>query len=36
MRRFVLDPQQAEEVRGFGEIHPFLLQRGSGRGLVLD
>jgi adenylate cyclase len=34
--RFVLEPQQAEEVRGFGEIHPFLLQRGSGRGLILD
>lgn len=34
--RFVLTPQQAEEVRGFGEIHPVLLQRGSGRGLVLD
>jgi adenylate cyclase len=34
--RFVLVPQAAEEVRGFGEIHPVLLQRGSGRGLVLD
>ena len=34
--RFVLVPQEAEEVRGFGEIHPFLLERGSGRGLVLD
>lgn len=34
--RFVLSPQKAEEVRGFGEIHPVLLQRGSGRGLVLD
>lgn len=34
--RFVLVPQKAEEVRGFGEIHPVLLQRGSGRGLVLD
>ena len=34
--RFILEPQQAEEVRGFGEIHPVLLQRGSGRGLVLD
>ncbi|WP_232223601.1 adenylate/guanylate cyclase domain-containing protein [Arthrobacter sp. FB24] len=34
--RFVLVPQKAEEVRGFGEIHPVLLQRGSGSGLVLD
>lgn len=34
--RFVLEPKQAEEVRGFGEIHPVLLQRGSGRGLILD
>jgi adenylate cyclase len=34
--RFVLTPQKAEEVRGFGEIHPVLLQRGSGRGLILD
>jgi adenylate cyclase len=34
--RFVLIPQEAETVRGFGEIHPVLLSRGSGRGLVLD
>ena len=34
--RFVLLPRQAEDVRGFGEIHPVELQRGSGRGLVLD
>lgn len=34
--RFVLQPRPAEDVRGFGEIHPILLQRGSGRGLVLD
>jgi adenylate cyclase len=34
--RFVLTPRPAEDVRGFGEIHPVLLQRGSGRGLVLD
>ena len=34
--RFVLLPRPAEDVRGFGEIHPVQLQRGSGRGLVLD
>ena len=34
--RFVLHPRPAEDVRGFGEIHPVQLQRGSGRGLVLD
>jgi adenylate cyclase len=34
--RFVLRPRPAEDVRGFGEIHPVELQRGSGRGLVLD
>ncbi|MDQ0822041.1 adenylate cyclase [Arthrobacter sp. V4I6] len=34
--RFVLLPRPAEDVRGFGEIHPVKLQRGSGRGLVLD
>ncbi|MDR7081356.1 adenylate cyclase [Arthrobacter ginsengisoli] len=34
--RFVLLPRPAEDVRGFGEIHPVELQRGSGRGLVLD
>ncbi|NUU33276.1 adenylate/guanylate cyclase domain-containing protein [Arthrobacter sp. C9C5] len=34
--RFVLLPRDAENVRGFGEIHPVELQRGSGRGLVLD
>ncbi|WP_427174024.1 adenylate/guanylate cyclase domain-containing protein [Arthrobacter sp. 92] len=34
--RFVLIPQPAEQVRGFGEIHPVLLRRGSGKGLILD
>ena len=34
--RFVLLPRPAEDVRGFGEIHPVQLQRGSGSGLVLD
>jgi adenylate cyclase len=34
--RFVLLPRRAEDVRGFGEIHPVELQRGSGRGLILD
>ena len=34
--RFVLHPRPAEDVRGFGEIHPVELRRGSGHGLVLD
>lgn len=34
--RFVLVPQASENVRGFGEIHPVMLARGRGRGLVLD
>jgi adenylate cyclase len=34
--RFVLVPQPAENVRGFGEIHPVLLAPGEGRGLVVD
>jgi adenylate cyclase len=34
--RFVLVPQPAENVRGFGEIHPVLLARGEGKGLVVD
>ncbi|UZX02431.1 adenylate/guanylate cyclase domain-containing protein [Arthrobacter sp. CDRTa11] len=34
--RFVLVPQPAENVRGFGEIHPVLLSRGLGKGLILD
>jgi adenylate cyclase len=34
--RFILVPQEAEQVRGFGEINPVLLTRGAGRGLVLD
>ncbi|QOT17730.1 adenylate/guanylate cyclase domain-containing protein [Paenarthrobacter sp. YJN-5] len=34
--RFVLIPQASENVRGFGEIHPVMLARGRGKGLVLD
>ncbi|MCZ9881476.1 adenylate/guanylate cyclase domain-containing protein [Arthrobacter sp. B2a2-09] len=34
--RFVLVPQTAENVRGFGEILPVRLARGLGKGLVLD
>lgn len=34
--RFVLLPRSAEDVRGFGRIQPVELQRGSGRGLILD
>ncbi|MFJ4210009.1 adenylate/guanylate cyclase domain-containing protein [Paenarthrobacter sp. NPDC089675] len=34
--RFVLVPQASENVRGFGEIHPVMLARGRGKGLVLD
>ncbi|WP_077489738.1 adenylate/guanylate cyclase domain-containing protein [Sinomonas mesophila] len=34
--RFVLDPQEPEMVRGFGEIHPVLLRPGTGPGIVLD
>lgn len=34
--RFVLVPQKSENVRGFGEIHPVMLAKGRGKGLVLD
>jgi adenylate cyclase len=34
--RFVMIPQEPENVRGFGEINPVRLTRGRGRGLVLD
>jgi adenylate cyclase len=34
--RFVLIPQDVENVRGFGEIQPVVLARGQGKGLVLD
>jgi adenylate cyclase len=34
--RFVLIPRPPENVRGFGEILPVQLQRGSGKGLILD
>ncbi|NYE96609.1 adenylate cyclase [Psychromicrobium silvestre] len=34
--RYVFTPQQAEHVRGFGDVRPILLSRGLGSGLVLD
>ncbi|GAB3274280.1 adenylate/guanylate cyclase domain-containing protein [Sinomonas notoginsengisoli] len=34
--RFVLEPQEPEMVRGFGEIHPVALRHGAGPGIVLD
>ncbi|WP_245580340.1 adenylate/guanylate cyclase domain-containing protein [Arthrobacter castelli] len=34
--RFVLVPQKARTVRGFGEIHPVTLARGAGEGLIMD
>ncbi|CEA07556.1 pH-sensitive adenylate cyclase [Arthrobacter saudimassiliensis] len=34
--RFVLIPHPPRTVRGFGEIHPVTLARGTGQGLVLD
>jgi adenylate cyclase len=34
--RFVLIPQKVENVRGFGEIHPVVLARGRGEGIVVD
>jgi len=34
--RFVLIPHSPRNVRGFGEIHPVTLARGTGPGLVLD
>ncbi|MDQ4490394.1 adenylate/guanylate cyclase domain-containing protein [Sinomonas sp. ASV486] len=34
--RFVLEPQEPEMVRGFGEIHPVSLSHGAGPGIVLD
>ena len=34
--RFVMIPQDPENVRGFGEIKPVRLTRGRGKGLVLD
>src|SRR4051812_35655300 len=34
--RFVMIPQDPENVRGFGEINPARLTRGRGKGLVLD
>ena len=33
---FVLIPHQPRNVRGFGEIHPVTLARGTGPGLILD
>ena len=34
--RFVLIPQEVQHVRGFGDIHPVVLARGRGKGLVVD
>jgi adenylate cyclase len=34
--RFVLMPQKARTVRGFGEVHPVTVARGTGTGLVVD
>ena len=34
--RFVLIPHQPRNVRGFGEIHPVTLARGTGSGLIID
>nr|WP_246657879.1 adenylate/guanylate cyclase domain-containing protein [Arthrobacter yangruifuii] len=34
--KFVLIPHQPRNVRGFGEIHPVTLARGTGSGLVID
>lgn len=34
--RFVLTAHQPRTIRGFGEVHPVTLARGTGPGLVLD
>lgn len=34
--RFVLVPQKAKTVRGFGQVHPVTLARGTGEGLIMD
>lgn len=34
--RFVLEPQQVQTVRGFGDVHPVVLRRGRGQGIVVD
>ncbi|KNC18793.1 cyclase [Arthrobacter sp. RIT-PI-e] len=34
--RFVLDPHEPRQVRGFGEVRPVTLTRGTGTGIVLD
>lgn len=34
--RFVLLPQDVQQVRGFGDIHPVVLARGRGEGLIVD
>ncbi|WP_035780995.1 adenylate/guanylate cyclase domain-containing protein [Arthrobacter sp. H14] len=34
--RFVLVPQKVRTVRGFGQVHPVTLARGSGEGLIVD
>lgn len=35
-QRYVFTELPAEHVRGFGDVHPILLSRGLGSGLVLD
>ncbi|WP_438502334.1 adenylate/guanylate cyclase domain-containing protein [Arthrobacter pityocampae] len=34
--RFVLTPHEPRQVRGFGEVQPVTLARGTGTGIVLD
>ncbi len=34
--RFVLVPQKVRTVRGFGQVHPVTLARGSGEGIIVD
>ena len=35
-KRFVLTSLETTPVRGFGDIQPFLLEPGEGKGLTLD
>lgn len=35
-KRYIVERQQSHEVRGFGEITPYILARGEGEGLSLD
>ncbi len=34
--KFVLTPHEARQVRGFGEVRPVTLARGTGTGIILD